>query len=641
MTGWMTQVRRASQATCRRVTLLRTDHAGTILPMAVAGIFILAAVGGGSVDASRIYKTRNRLQYACDAGTLAARRAITTDGLDQDARDKATAYFNANFNAGRNQATGTSFTTTSPDNGNSVVGTASATIPMAVMQIFGYTQFTVDVTCSATMGVGNADVIMVLDTTGSMLKTAANTTPSGTQTSRLEDLQSSMKAFFATLANASAGTNARIRYGFVPYTLTVNVGRLLFDRDPDFLSDSRAIQSRRWSSSTGAPVVTYSSTTEGTKTAYSGPYAKSSECNSAKPANSAWTDDGEPTTGDPVKSSSGYEYYSTTRVTQPQSQTAYTCQSVRSGRNTVYYVYTYTAKRDAYSDTRITSNWIYEQVTYDTSAFKRFESVATNNGSEGATRSYTWDGCIVERATSASSSFSFSTLTGMSPTAADLDIDSAPDPSDASTQWSPLWKEVAYYRTTSGGNLTTNTSSVYGDSAAYGCPHEARTLSTMTQAEFDEYADSLTAYGATYHDIGLTWGARLASPDGIFADIVNDPPDNGGKVSRHIIFMTDGQMDTGNTIDGAWGVEWHDRKVTTDGSKTQSDARHIARFRALCDAVKAKGIRIWMIAFGTTLSTDMSYCASDQSSYTAANTAALNTAFQEIAKQVGELRVYQ
>ncbi|WP_240959204.1 TadE/TadG family type IV pilus assembly protein [Novosphingobium olei] len=634
-----TWTRHAASWTRQALMRLALETTGSILPLSVAAIFVLAAMAGGAVDASGVYKARNRLQYACDAGTLAGRRAITTNGYDQTAKDKASSYFLANYDFNRNQSQTPTFTTSSPDSGNSVVGTASVTVPMKVMQIFGMNNISVSVNCSATMGVGNADVVMVLDTTGSMLQTASGSTPSGTQTSKLQDLRAAMKSFYTTLATASAGTNARLRYGFVPYTQTVNVGRLIQSLNPDYLADSRTIQSRQWSSSVGSPTTTYSTASTSNSKLYSNTAYTSSGCSSAITSlpYTSWTDTGT-STSSTTNSTSGYQYLSTNTVTQPQTLNTYTCN--KSGNS--YYIYYTVSTRNKYTATTTTSQFTYKAVTYDTSQFKNFTPVTTQTGDAGTNITTTWDGCIVERSTTASATFSYSSLLGITPTASDLDIDTAPDPSTPSTQWAPLWKEVAYYRTNStGSSLTSNATSFYGDSAAYGCPYQAQNLSTMTQTSFNAYADSLVAGGATYHDIGMAWGARLSSPDGIFADIVNDPPNNGGKVSRHIIFMTDGITDTGNSLDSAWGIEWHDRRVTSDGSKSQSDARHIQRFRALCDAVKAKGIRVWMIAFGTSLTTDMSYCASDQSAYTAANSTQLNAAFQDIAKQVGELRIYQ
>jgi hypothetical protein len=179
-----------------------------------------------------------------------------------------------------------------------------------------------------------------------------------------------------------------------------------------------------------------------------------------------------------------------------------------------------------------------------------------------------------------------------------------------------------------------------GTRASSFCPYQAQLLSTMNQSAFYSYADALLAAGSTYHDIGMLWGLRLSSPEGPWADTVIIAPTNGGKVSRHIIFMTDGQMEPSTTIQSSYGIEWHDRRVTDDGQTNQA-ARHTMRFRAICDNAKDKGFRIWVIAFGSSLTTDLTYCASSNSSFLATNATQLNSAFQEIAKNVGELRVYQ
>ena len=105
--------------------------------------------------------------------------------------------------------------------------------------------------------------------------------------------------------------------------------------------------------------------------------------------------------------------------------------------------------------------------------------------------------------------------------------------------------------------------------------------------------------------------------------------------------MTDGAQESSSSIYHAYGIESLDRRVSSDGTTSQTDSRHLSRFRAICDAVKAKGIRIWAIAFTTGLTSDLRYCASANSAYTASDANQLNSAFQEIAKQVGELRVLQ
>jgi len=283
---------------------------------------------------------------------------------------------------------------------------------------------------------------------------------------------------------------------------------------------------------------------------------------------------------------------------------------------------------------------VYENITYDSSQYKMGNPVVLQNGTNGANVGYTWDGCIEERKSVVSSTFTWSNMLGMSPSGADdLDLDMIPDPSDPTTQWKPLWDGIAYYRT-SGGTMTNAASTNSGSSAGSYCPYPARLLSDMDGDSFYDYVENLAPLGATYHDIGMIWGGRLLSPDGLYSDLVNEEPDNGQSVSRHIIFMTDGQMAPNNNIYSSYGVEFHDRRVTVDGSSGLS-ARHSSRFSAVCNAIKAKGIRIWVIAFSTNLSTDLSNCASTDSSFTASNSSQLNAAFQEIAQEVGELRITQ
>jgi hypothetical protein len=124
---------------------------------------------------------------------------------------------------------------------------------------------------------------------------------------------------------------------------------------------------------------------------------------------------------------------------------------------------------------------------------------------------------------------------------------------------------------------------------------------------------------------------------------VNDEPSNGGSVSRHLIFMTDGELQPSPTVNSAYGLETNDRRVTTNGSSGSQYTNHRARYLAICEAIKARGIRLWVIAFGADveLSSDLTSCASPNSAFKAADSDDLNTYFQEIANQVGELRITQ
>lgn len=635
----------------------------------------LAGVVGGGVDASRGYMIKSRLQAACDAGVLAGRRAVTNNGFDANALARANTYFNTNFDQGSEGTSSTEFTPTSADNGNRVNGTATTTMNTAVMQLFGYDDIPLSVSCSASMSVGNSDVMMVLDTTGSMACTAAMTdsqcstyinnngyseTAHGS-TSRLEDLRDAMNNFYDTVATATSGSNARIRYGFVPYSSSVNVGYLL---PSDYIANEVQIQSREAkykttytnvmdgyedpTYSTGTPG--YSNTTSTNWVQHSGPYSNKNNCNGSLPNDSAWTNNGTATSST-ATTYSGNVKKETTTTYQPQSQTEYVCQKANNNKWYVdkrmnsrnYQTYAIATYQPHYTTvaTQTFDGFNYFQRTFDTTTYKSGVSATTlKTGSGGSNQTWTWAGCIEERATVSDSSFSYSTLLGLQPSGAtDLDIDTAPGGDNAS-KWKPLWAGLGYIRTAGGGGVTQATTTTTGSAASVYCPRGSQLLSAMDNGTFEAFATSLIPTGSTYHDLGMIWGARLASPTGIFQDNVTEAPANAGSVARHIIFMSDGYMAPSPWVHSTYGIEWHDQRVTDNGYNNQT-SRHNSRYLAACAQAKAKGIRVWVIAFSTGLSSEMSTCASPDSSFTAANASQLNAAFQEIAKNVGELRVIQ
>ena len=89
-----------------------------------------------------------------------------------------------------------------------------------------------------------------------------------------------------------------------------------------------------------------------------------------------------------------------------------------------------------------------------------------------------------------------------------------------------------------------------------------------------------------------------------------------------------------------YGIESLDKRVTNGASNQMN--RHLQRFRMACNAAKATGTEIWVIAFATTLTADMQNCASkpEQASGLSTN-AALIAKFQEIGSKIGSLRLSQ
>ncbi|MEP1832319.1 MAG: TadE/TadG family type IV pilus assembly protein [Hyphomonas sp.] len=660
---------------------LLKSQAGNIMPMAAIAMVALAGLVGGGVDVSRAYMVQNRLQNACDAGVLAGRKAVDVNGFDTAANTEANLYFDTNFDEANEGVTGTSFNATSPNSGDTVNGVASTTVDTAVMQLFGFKTIPLSVSCTATMAVGDSDVMMVLDVTGSMACTSAMTSSdctsyinsSGTSEtahggdSRIKELRAAMKSFYDTVDSAASGSNSRIRFGFVPYSSSVNVGQLIYDENPSWLVDSWAYQSReaQYVQTEHQTVTGYMPPREETDTGagnyiYDGWYLYSStgyrndsDCLNGLPADTPWTDNGSTTTTTSTEINSRDQRVTTTTVVHPQERTNYACYYSRRYENWYrivryedrdFYDNTYQIEDPVYTTETVSSfdHWDYKLVTYDTSSYKAFAATTIPLGSSGSNITTSWEGCIEERNSQPVAAFSWDSATGLDPADAyDIDIDTVPGTTDA-TKWRPMWPEVGYYRTTDSSNryLSSQAVSDYGRKASSYCPKAARHLAVMSKTNFDAYADSLLPSGATYHNLGMVWGARLASPTGPFQSTVTSSASNGGSVARHIIFMTDGNMSPTFSSITSYGIEFHDQRVTTDGYSNDNE-RHTSRFLAACEQAKAKGMRVWVIAFATGLSSDLNSCASSDSAFAATNSSQLNTAFQEIAKDVGELRITQ
>jgi hypothetical protein len=191
-----------------------------------------------------------------------------------------------------------------------------------------------------------------------------------------------------------------------------------------------------------------------------------------------------------------------------------------------------------------------------------------------------------------------------------------------------------------------STSEEYGNGIYYACPRPAKKLTIWNDpVVFDDYVDSLTPEGNTYHDIGLLWGARLMSPTGIFK-AENATTAQGADIERHMIFMTDGDTATRANDYGAYGIPWFDRRNVANPANPLAGFNDEvnARFVALCTAVKNKNISLWVISFGNgsnaTTEDRLEACATSSSYYfKASDSAALQTAFSSIANQISQLRL--
>jgi len=229
---------------------LARDRAGNTLAIVGAALVPLTAMIGSGVDMSRAYMAKTRLQSACDAAALAGRRVMVSDTINQEVRDEAIEFFNFNFAQGMYGTAAFTPTVTRPAVGTVRVE-ADTTIPTTIMSLFGFTTIDLEVECDATQNFVNTDVMLVLDTTGSMLCTPEELGSCGRTSeipeSRIVVLRDAVMSLYEALEPAQTQLQAagmRLRYGIVPYSSAVNVGALIRQANPAYLADSVTYPSR-------------------------------------------------------------------------------------------------------------------------------------------------------------------------------------------------------------------------------------------------------------------------------------------------------------------------------------------------------------------------------------------------------------
>lgn len=640
---------------------LKQNEAGNTLAITAAAVVPLMALIGGGVDISRYYVVKSQLQSACDSAALAARKAMVGNTWTTDAETVGENFFSANYPSGAAGTTGSNVTLTSPTAGV-VQGVATVNAAPTLMSMFGASNKVINVACSAKMLLPNTDIMFALDTTGSM----ANTNPSDT-VARIEALRGAVNSFYATLA-AAAPSGVQLRYGFVPFSSTVNVGRLL---RREWMVDTANYQSRlddgtsTSGGSGGSPTTTQRggwTKDSGTKVTTNLPDGSLENCvpfaadtyNSSS-SNTEWEEsDYSPGKKQKerynLKTENGIDYTASISGGRcKRTQIVYTDYKTRRKEKVIPVPTPPSGGSPVYK-------WNYKQRDFDVSALKggpadgaslmtgnSFDVAKLANGHNTAT--IDWAGCIEERKTLRPTE---SAVKAGEPF--DLNIDLVPDAADDETRWRPFLPKLVYWRQGSKTNWTTadhrtssnNTRSDSqdgGQSAA--CPSASRKLAAMSASDVSTYLNTLVPNGYTSLDIGMLWAARLISPTGLFAS-ENAAAADGTAIQRHIIYLTDGEIETRNYVYDAYGLPALDRRRTSASvlpTDTVQDTIVGDRFTALCQAAKDKGITVWVIAFGTSLTTQLTNCASSGRAFQADDAASLNTTFADIAANIAQLRL--
>lgn len=660
--------------------LARDTRANTLALMTMALIPLAGMVGGG-IDISRMYIVKTRLQHACDAGALAGRKMMGGGSWSTNShapRTEAERFFDANFNP---NAYGTtleapadrrSFT----EAAGKVTGTARAVVPMTLMRIFGKTSETLTVTCDAEMRLPNTDVMFVLDTTGSMdFCPNGSSSCNGDANSRIAALRKAVKCFYQIVArldvpdvncnapdpepSGGTGNQVQIRFGFVPYSTNVNVGRLLPN---DYFVDEAPYQTRQ------ANLAVPPQSTRTYWEIYGGGSLNQANClsfmknetfagftptalnsggpNPAPTVVSSFPHDGGASDGNEWGWSGSNDTNGTTK----------SCRRRRTD-TTTFYVAKF-------------ASWTYNVLPVTVSGLKAGGSSWNNSfnwpvgdtsvGNDVTNATITWSGCIEERDTG-------EPTTDFDPIPSDkLDLDIDTVPHDDASRWRPAlprliftrgaaysgtnydgntWNSYSHGRTDGWqtGSMTTPTD--YGNNSTFFCPTEARKLQPWTDAStFQTYVNSLDPNGNTYHDIGIIWGARLMSPTGIFKT-ENATTPGGGEIERHMIFMTDGDTNANAGDYAAYGLPFFDHRQTEDENpaKADLDEQVNLRFLAICEWVRNKKITLWVVNFGEgqaqATQDRLEKCASKGRYFSNTDSAGLLQTFKSIADQISQLRL--
>jgi Flp pilus assembly protein TadG len=649
------------------------NQAGNTMAIVAAAIIPLAGLIGGGLDMSRAYMVRTRMQQACDAAALAGRRSMT--GATMSDADKAEAKKFFDFNFPQNTFGSSTFVPvirSNPSETTTVEVSAVTTVPTTLMRIFGYETLNIAVDCNSRFDIGNTDVMLVLDTTGSMVQNQISDGKGGSgTTTRMVALQQAVKDFYDTLG-AGSDTTGRIRYGFMPYSSTVNVGYQLPTGSMmgSNSNETALYQTRR--------ALYYFESGSDTSTCYRR-YGLSNTCyTSSDAANNASTS----STRSVAQCNSFGNTSSTTSGSAP-NDVATTTYSYDSFNGSTAPATGTSARKCVRKETTVTKSYDTTNTPGDNTTFYTWElgqfpvnlngliagnsvpnptyNASSPNDSNGSAiaSTMTWSGCIEERSTD--SSITKNSSTSSTPaTAFDLQIDTLPTTND--TRWRPHMPQLEFKR--NGRWMNDNRDNRYatnsendtfraGSGGWNGCPSQARRLTSYASrtsvpsgqsSSFNSYVDGLVAVGGTYHTIGMAWGARFLSPKGLFASDNSAAP-NGFNISRHIVFMTDGDMSAYSRVYGAWGYQALDQRDGPGGiSDDDLTDIHNTRLQMMCNAIKAEGIKIWVIGFRNKsegdIDTPLQNCASGPNYWMMAyDGATLTQKFKDIAKNIGGLRV--
>ncbi|MEZ0260694.1 MAG: pilus assembly protein TadG-related protein, partial [Alphaproteobacteria bacterium] len=202
---------------------LGADTAGAIAIVFALCVPAFIGAAGVAVDLSQAYNVKVRLANALDKAALAAG---STDGTQAQIEERVQAFFDANYPS---EKLGTPFDLAADLSvQGEVTVSASSRVDTTFMNILGLDHLNVSVAATVKRDVAGLEVVLVMDTTGSMSATAG-----GSQT-KIDAAKQAATSLVTTLFGPNSNVPA-LWMGVVPFSQSVNIGP---DRSSWTTSDS-------------------------------------------------------------------------------------------------------------------------------------------------------------------------------------------------------------------------------------------------------------------------------------------------------------------------------------------------------------------------------------------------------------------
>jgi len=193
--------------------LLRSEH-GSAMPMIGLGVMTLVASTGIAIDMGRAQMAQSRMSNALDAAGLAAGANVNSVDLDEE----VTKYFYTNFPPGYMDAQVQSLTVTGNNDLTVLTLDTNGNVPTTIMKIFGIDYVPISAHTEITRHSTGIELVMVIDTTGSMGGSA------GGGMSKMTAAKNAANTLL-DIVYGDQDTQDNLWAGLVPFSQGVNVGK--------------------------------------------------------------------------------------------------------------------------------------------------------------------------------------------------------------------------------------------------------------------------------------------------------------------------------------------------------------------------------------------------------------------------------